>query len=168
MTQLGFFGEPDDTLARERARLLVQRKTNAGAICGACDQRVKEYHRPLNAGQARMLIFIYMETRDSSLPSYIHVTHSAPAALLSSHDWMGLHYWGFIESSTEKVKTGASTSGKWSITPLGRCVVENPDGQIYSHSNIYNGECLGLDGDGTLRIALGKEFDYAELMRGTE
>lgn len=165
MTQLGFFGEPDDTLARERARLLAQRRQTGGTICGACDQRVKEYRRIVGASQASALIRLFLAAPDGE---WRHVDHLG-LTTNQRGDFAKLRFWGLIEERPKDDEdTTTRTSGLWRIEEKGRAFV-NGRRNIRPYCWMYDGEPTewAPESDWSIRDALGKKFDYEELMRGT-
>ncbi len=73
-------------------------------------------------------------------------------------DYGKLAYWELLEPHSEKY-------GFWRCTPLGVSFIER-EVSVPSHSVIYDGTCLRVDGElVSILDALGKKFDYWELMR---
>ena len=81
-------------------------------------------------------------------------------------DFGKLALWGFSkERAKDPRDTTRRTSGVWRITQRG---IEFVCGvlRVPSHVWIYNNQSLGFTGDSiSVLEALGRRFDYAELMR---
>jgi hypothetical protein len=141
----------DDSVTLGEARSWLRDRAAKGERCPCCRQNVKVYRRKLNAGMAAWLIRFMLATR------YGEWRHFRATAR-GSGDWSILRFWGLIEKSEDEV-------GVWRVTKLGRDFASRRV-LVLSHAVIYDNQCLRLDGDPiTVVNALGRKFDYQELMR---
>lgn len=132
-----------------------------GTACPCCGQYVKLYRRKLNSGMARTLILIYHHHPIGwvNVKGFLR-EHN----FQNNHDWTLLSYWGFIVER-ENTDPQKKSSGEWRMTDKGRDFVRR-NLRAPSHIKIYNNEFLGFDGtEITILEALGKRFDYRELMK---
>lgn len=83
-----------------------------------------------------------------------------------SGDFPYLVHWGLLEKMEGKRADGSSKNGMYKLTDKGRLFVTC---QLVVNQTliIFNGKCEGFEGDLIdIKQALGKHFDYAELMKG--
>lgn len=145
---------PATPLGQVRAWLKL--KINEGITCPCCGQFAKVYRRKINSGMARSLIAMYRAGKTD----YLHLPTTIGAR---SREEGKLRYWGLVEEQTTARPDGGH-AGYWRVTHagelfvLGRAVVQE-------YAEIYDGDLLRLSGDLVdIRQALGKKFDYRELM----
>jgi hypothetical protein len=68
------------------------------------------------------------------------------------------------EAPKDPADKAKRTSGKWALTDKGTLWVDSL-ATVQSHVKIYDGRLLGFEGEQiTIQDALGKDFDYSELM----
>ena len=124
--------------------------------CRVCDQRCKEYHRPMYGTQAARLIMLYRKAQFGEQPTY-HVRDFVLPNTSSDGGFALLVHWDLIWPGEER--------GVWGITPKGKDFVEQ---QITVPKRIilYDDNFLGFDGDEEVGVveALGTNFNYEELM----
>ena len=83
----------------------------------------------------------------------------------TGRDYPYVSLWGLAETR-ESGETAKRMSGFWRITPKGRSFIQGGL-RISSHVVVYNNEVVEFsDTTTTIREALGKKFNYAELMSG--
>lgn len=154
INRIVFEWPPTMTLREVRSRLLTKR--SAGTQCPACGQHVKEYRRKVNARMARTLIAMY---RAGGAERYVHL----PTVAGDGCEGSKLRYWGLVEQAPDRRDDGGQ-SGWWKITDRGANWLTNRT-VIQKYARIFDGECLGLEGE-LVRIehALGEKFNYEELM----
>lgn len=134
------------------ARDWLRDRVQDGAKCPCCTQFAKVYRRKLHAGMAVALIHMYRH-RDADNKFDI-TTHM----VTRPGDTSKLRYWELIERDDD------DPEGVYRITLLGRLFVEH-SATVPSHAEIYDGRLLKVDGEQiTITQALGKKFDYPELM----
>jgi hypothetical protein len=140
--------------AREWVR---KHRSEKGVTCPCCGQFAKIYKRPITSSQAGALILMYRAygREFGHAPSIVPSYEAAMVALL--------RYWGLIEESLESREDGGR-AGWWRITPHGRDWIFGQT-MVPRYAYIYNAELLDLSGPPTsIRTALGKKFDYEDLM----
>jgi len=139
---------------------------DGGGDCPCCTQFVKIYRRPLNAQMTRWLIgLVRVHSRTGD---WVHVDEIGASLGLGKHahpaDFAKLRYWGLIVQQPNDDPT-KRTSGCWMPTQNGRAFVYGRL-TVPSHCVLYNSKLMRLEGkERDVRRTLGKEFDYAELMR---
>ncbi len=155
-----------------------------GARCPCCQQFVKLYKRRLNASMAYVLILLYRYdqrhggarngTQDPwvHVPSYLVEASSANIrrAAAIRGDWAKLKYWGLIEELDTKREDGSKRAGYYRITERGKGFVLG-NFKVPPYIFLYNEKVLdrpvAADEWITIGEALGKKFDYTELMQET-
>jgi hypothetical protein len=149
-----------DTLAEAKKEL--RENWEKGTRCKCCGQQVKLYRRKLYSVQARGLIELYH--LDKALPGYYHISQIESQRKSGGGDFAKLLHWRLVREMPNG-DGGKRTSGMWSITPRGRQFVEQRL-RVPSHILLYDGRLMGF-ADSTVDIAeaLGKRFNYTELMR---
>lgn len=154
---------PDWERLGEARRWLRVQARGKGAKCPCCAQVARVYPRTLNSGMASSLIRMY---RIGGL-EWVHLPTQLPAR---SREEGKLAYWGLIEEATEERRPDGGRAGWWRVTERGerfiRCELE-----VWQRLGIYDDQVVGPDKTSdphwTIRKALGKRFDYDELMGAT-
>ena len=137
-----------------------------GGKCPTCGQLAKRYKRPLYSSMALALIYLcklYEQTED-----WVHVNAISQKILRHNiglgGDFAKLQHWGLIYQQLNKDQK-KRTSGFWKPTTEGMDFALH-GGKVMSHVKFYNGRSSGFAGRKIgVTDALGKKFDYAELMR---
>lgn len=120
----------------------------------------------MSSGTARVMIKMYLhgEGRD-----WLYLTPLMNE--LKNHHQIGgygtlAHWWGLMEHQPGDRDDGSWRNGHWRLTDSGReFVVGNLS--VPKYVRLYNGKRLGLVGPSwSIRDALGKKFNYNELMNG--
>ena len=155
---LDLFGNPNKDMIIQALREDNQRlRRNPGVDhhCVVCDQKCKEYHRPMYGTQAARLIMLYCRVED--LFEAKHVSQFVVPNSSSDGGFALLVHWGLIWPGEER--------GEWGITEKGVQFVENAL-SVPKRVVLYDDHLLGFDEDEwvTIREVLGKKFDYEELM----
>lgn len=148
----------------EEAKQYLRERFEEGAKCPCCTQLVKAYKRKLYSTMAGHLINLYWKHENDPSKDYFHISEFCPK---HPGDFAKFLYWGLVEekSKDEEDKT-KRTSGFWALTLEGRLFVEN-QAKVPSHVKIYDGKKLGFAGKMIgIQEALGKDFNYEELMTG--
>lgn len=130
-----------------------------GTECPACFQHVQIYRRTINSGMARSLIAMYR----IGGTDWIHLPTQLGAR---SREEGKLAYWELVEEELARRPDGGR-AGYWRVTPKGELFVRNQL-VVPKYALVYNGRFLGYEGTDRvgIRDALGKKFDYTELMTG--
>lgn len=138
-------------------------RSDDGAHCPCCGQWAKIYTRKFNANSARGLIRLHKassEIKEFRNMPFVHVTE---LGLTGNGDFAQAAHWGLIEQETNDDRT-KKHSGMWRITESGRDFVLGMK-MISSHVVLYDGSALSFaDTKIDIKDALGKKFDYQELM----
>lgn len=166
--------DPNITL-RQVQRVLAD-NLDHGTVCRCCGQYAKRYRRKLTSGLAYALIYIHRGVKDGGpwmRGDWIHVEdhfkagphHGNPAP--RGGDYAKLRYWGLLQKKAVRRDDGSSRGGLWKVTEKGRDFIQGLLLTVPSYAIVYNGICEGLGGR-EIRIdrALGRKFDYTELMLG--
>jgi hypothetical protein len=172
MSEISIFDStPETTL--EESRAWLRENLDNGAECPCCRQLAKVYRRHLNSSMAYALILIarYFERADASewlhVPSYLNTVGLDPAiAAAIRGDWAKLVHWDLLEPRDAERGDGSTRVGEYRITALGRSFVHGR-ARVPSHVYIYNGRKLRREevpDQIDVRQALGKKFDYSEIM----
>ena len=144
--------EPEDTKAFLRANY------EKGCRCPACDQHVKLYKRPLGAGMARSLILISKGPKIGA-SGWVDIK----SIDVRGGDYAKLRYWGLLEQRPN-ADPKTKDSGVWRVTQKGLKFI-NDQIRVPSHAHVYNDKVRAFsDVDVNIRQALGKAFDYSQLM----
>lgn len=143
----------------ERAKRELRQNFKSGATCPCCGQNVKAYDRKLTGSQAKGLINLArLYVRD-------HKWHHVSDLEVSGNggEFAQLRRWLLIEQQVNE-DTKKRTSGMWKPTQKGMDFVYNKI-TVPSHCETYNNVTMSFSEDQiNIRQALGKRFDYAELM----
>ena len=133
-----------------------------GVDCPCCGRYVRLYKRKLNSGMALTLIRLVKlrGTAKTHVKKFL-LEHK----FNNGHDWSRLKDWGLLEKvEDDEDDSDSKTSGKWKVTPAGLKFVAGKL-TVKSHIHVYDNKLLGLYGeDITIQDALGKKFNYKELM----
>lgn len=144
----------------------VEDNREDGAECPCCGQLAKVYKRPLNVTMARGLIWLVREAGPAR--GWVEVRKVGPTWLLAAGgEFAKLAHWELIEEMPHDTDdTSKRTSGIWRPTLDGVGFVH---GRVKAarRVHLFNNEVLNYDSEYiTIKQALGKKFDYDELMRG--
>lgn len=172
--------DPNTTSLADARDWMRQHVVRYGAVCPCCEQFAKVYRRKLNSQMARAMIAIYRSTQPGEwidVPALLVALAADPRWHLSTvvrgGDWAKARWFGLIEqqqtiddSVGPKSKQRFKLSRLYRLTPMGRQFVERAI-RVPSVVVIYNDRPLRLDTSEAVDIvdALGRHFDYSELMR---
>lgn len=159
---------PDfETLAE--AKEYLRENWEKGCLCPNCGQLVKKYKRKFNSGMARVLIAIYrIDKTKPADDKWIMISKEVLATGINptNLEYSKLKHWGLTEERGD-IGEHTPTAGYWRITDRGRKFVEGSV-KIPSHIYVYNDKFLEATEEGvSISEALGKHFDYDELMGHT-
>lgn len=143
----------------DEARAWLRANIDDGVRCPCCTQFAKVYRRTIHSTMARDLCVMYRAEGDG----WFHIRNVG----YSAGDFAKLAYWGLVEESTEPRDDTGGRAGYWRVTPKGAAFVAGRL-RVPKRAHIYNGRCLGFDDSKMVgvRDALGKRFDFEELMTG--
>jgi len=146
----------DDNSTLKEIKEHLQSGWVKGTSCPACKQLVKIYPHQINSAIARVLIRMY-----NSDAEWINIFRDLkPSTTMYSI----AAFWKLIEPKGDEPENNSKSSGYWRLTEKGRLFVEN-NLDIPKHAYIYNNQVRGFSAEEISIVkALGKKFDYAELM----
>lgn len=145
---------PDNTTISQ-AKKLMREKIDQGVLCPCCNQGVKMYHWRLDAQSAALLIQFHKKNGE-----WVHPLDDLGT---NNGNYAKMRHFGLIESKSKQDKNSRG-SGLWRITTKGTNFVLGLD-TIAERVRIYNNDAYGFVGNQiTIKNALGKKFNYAELM----
>lgn len=132
-----------------------------GYICPCCGLFVKRYKRPFNCNMALLLIYLYK----SGERGWVHVEKFLlERKLPRCGDFPKLCLWKFLEKKHEDRDDGSSRNGYYRLTGQALMFVEGKS-TAREYAYIFNNKFEGFaGGEITIREALGKRFNYEELM----
>lgn len=147
-----------------RSRLMAEAQTSKGTHCPCCKKFVKVYHRKFNSGMAITMIYTYPWFRSHPLEWLTIGKFLIREHDLWPSDYGKLIWWGLLEKKAER-KNDAKSGGKYRMTDRGFAFVQGRH-RVRSHVYEYMSEVQSFDGDEIdIRSALGRKFDYGELMQ---
>lgn len=157
----------------------LNENASKGCDCPACGQKVKLRERKFNSGQARFMIALFNLTvrkmkgkapsRDEKGWQFFPLEEIRKEANLGSKgmDYALVRHWDLaVQGVNDNEKK--RNSGTWKLTVQGYMFVTGHM-PIASHLHIFNNKVEGF-GPKKLSImeALGKDFDYRELIAETD
>lgn len=162
--------DPPEVTVRE-ARQVVYARLETGSSCPCCGQYARMYRRPLYDKMAAWLIWC-VQAYDPEEAPWLHVNEGPVLQnRKGGGDFAKLAHWGLIEEQPRSDDADHKrSSGYWRPTERG---IAFAHGQIEvpSHVFLYDNRVqrqVGVDGfspdNVSIFAALGKRFDYAELM----
>jgi len=133
-----------------------------GYKCSCCGQLVKRYFRKFNSNMALALIILY-RNKDKG---FIHLENTMKElGYKRCGDASYLRHYRLIEKKEGNRDDGSPRNGMYKITGIGIMFVEGKS-KVQSTFIISNNKHEGYEGDDiTIQDALGKKFDYTELMK---
>ncbi len=147
-----------DGMTLAEARDMLRDLVREGHKCPLCTQMAKVYRRKINSTMARTLIKLY---RAGGTTNFVHAA-SLPG---DTHEASQLVWWGLVEEE-RVVRPDGGKAGRWRVTAEGERWVRAA-GSVQCYALIYDGRVLGHEGHPyTIGEALGKKFNYFELMAG--
>lgn len=161
MTQLELLKKPTE-MTLEEAREVVNTRLDKGVQCPCCFKYVRRYRRKFNGTMAKSLLWL-VHVQDQMGVEYVDVPKHAPRWLVRSNQLPTLRWWDLVERP-DSIVEGVKHSGLWSATDKGVSFARG-DLSIEHTCVTYNGNLEWLEGsDISIHEALGKKFDYREIM----
>lgn len=165
----GRFEKKDASL--EEAKAWLRERFEDGAQCPCCDQRVQLYKRPLTSSMMYVLVELHRYFSGSHAEPWVHVGRymsekNVPEAIRGG-DFAKMRFWGLIEEKPEIRDDGSPRAGYYRITDLGKRFVRG-EVRVPAYVFLYNEKPVKREVTETVSIqeALGKKFNYRELMNG--
>jgi len=147
-------GSDEEHPLRARSRLPIE-------TCDCCGGKTKLYRRKLNSGMAAALCWL-VANHDLE---FAHIAQGAGIIILRNRDYSKMELWGLMEQQHNN-DPAKRTSGVWKATAAGKDFALR---KTRAASHVYvlspGQKVLGWESTTTNVIeALGKHFDYQELM----
>jgi hypothetical protein len=161
----------DDMTIRDAREILRSLVTGKGHQCPCCKQFAKVYRRKIPNATARVMIALYRQNEGRDYVFLPAMFDKMGGSILKGTPHQGGYgtlgqFWGLMERQPGERDDGSDRVGWWRLTDLGRAFVL-ARARVQSHATLYAGRCLGLDGSlVTIQEALGKKFNYRDLMEG--
>ena len=148
-----------DTLQRAKNDLKQGWKTPNGATCACCGRKVKLYSRSISGQMTYALIkLVRLYQSDRGFHHISELVNAGNGGDFARWERYGLIIGKENEDSTKR------TSGLWVPTIAGIDFVHGRT-TVQSRILMYNNRVYGFEGkDVDVETALGKKFDYRELM----
>ncbi len=165
-------------MALWEARDRLQAQLDEGARCPCCEQYARRYRRKVNSAMARWLIAL-ARIHEESEQSWVHVAAIAAvvagrsvrralelrAGPIGTGDYAKTRHWGLAISQPNE-DPAKRDSGFWQLTARGSAFVGDRI-EVPCYAVIYDNELQRLEGGSvSIRDALGRRFNYQELMLG--
>lgn len=153
------------TLNEAKTQMMAEVKD--GTTCPCCERFIKVYKRALNSTMAAGLIWLCrkfeIESEGGDI-EWIHLSASAPRFVIATNQLGTLMHWSLIERAPNEDKS-KRTSGLLRPTKKGMAFVHFGT-RLPRHVYLLNNLIHGFSDEMiTIKQALGKKFDYSELMR---
>ncbi len=150
----------------DEAKQYLRDNLQKGAHCPVCTQWARMNKMPFHSGMALTLIFIYKATMQGKTDNgWLHVENylvEIGSKIKGVHS--KLEYWGLLERKPNLDDPKKKENGFWRITEKGKLFVEGKL-VVPSHVKTFNKKQYGFSQKNIdIRGALGKKFDYSELM----
>lgn len=149
------------TVGQAAAWLKEAARKKAGAVCPCCNEVTRHYCRTINNKMARTAIQLY---RAYSVGSYVDITafitYLGDMELMKGREWGRLALWGILEDDD----TAEPRKGIYKLTEFGYNYVFN-GAQVYKKLWTLKDRVVAAGNEtATIRDALGKNFNYDEIM----
>lgn len=152
----------DQMTLGEARTILRHLAMDKGENCPCCTQFAKVYKRKIHASMAAALIAIHKASASPLGAHFVEISKLLPHNQVA--DAAKLRYWGLIEEEPSVRQDGSERTGWWRVTETGTAFVLGK-GDVTKYVKLYNGRSLGTTGGQmSIREALGKNFNYNELM----
>jgi len=158
------FGDDGNGKTLAQARKEFNDKLREGSVCECCDRLGKIQKEGFISCMAVTLIRLYHFNR-SSPGAWMHIAKQLPYSMHQGR-YGKLVHWGMAEAKKGQKDDGNPNKGLYRITEAGKAFVERRV-RVNKYMFLYNDTPYDLDeGDGQISIdeALGKGFNYGELM----
>jgi hypothetical protein len=134
--------------------------------CPLCTRFAKVYRRTITASMARALILLYHQ--DNKTPGeFVHVDSFLMSHKVHSGSAMPalLRHWDLVEKMQGRRRDNSTAVGCYRITQRGRLFVEDKC-TVEKYVRLFDDRALFIADETkiTIKQALKKQFDYAELM----
>jgi hypothetical protein len=135
--------------------------------CPCCQRDGVVYWRKLNSGMCLVLINMAkaLHKGNKKEHAWLSLEEFFPKGSQKHRDWTMMRHWTLIEPQDTRTAT-ENAPGVWRITPAGHGFLKTT-WNVASHGAFYeNNPLRWSDRKVSILQALGKRFDYYELMQG--
>lgn len=165
--------DPTKTSLLDARNAIKPHVLGVGVICPCCNQLVRIIQKDLTGSIVYVAILLHRHFVEDQ--NWLHVadylsTMAKIGSAVRGGEWSKLRYWGLLEAKPDGVKVDAKDaskrSGYYRMTEKGHQFVRG-EIKIPKSIMLYNDQHLGFGKEEvTVQEALGKEFNYSELMAG--
>lgn len=146
--------------------MLQENDIMAGYTCPCCSQFVKAYKRTINSSMAMVLVMMNRVGKKG----FFHIENWLKE--IGHPEWRAdyhkLRWWKLIEAKVETRDDGSKRNGHYKITGQGIAFAEGKL-TVPKFAIIFNNQLQNFEGEEiNIHQALGKRFNYDELMRGAK
>ena len=157
--------KPDTLRAAREALFGAVFESGKGVDCPCCGRRVQRYKRHINSAMAATLIWTcreFFRTQD-----WVPVARDGPRLAIKNREYARLRHWGLIEAKPN-ADPKKRDSGFWKPTSAAYTYIRR-EARLPKTKYVFKNTVLG-ESEETADVveALGKNFDYAELMDWTK
>lgn len=151
------------TLGDARTQVEQRAHSKGGGHCPCCGQLVKVYTRRLNSALAQFLVWIVRSYEDT--PRWIHIREFPMIQnRRGGGDFAKLTFWSLLEQKPNDDDPTKRTSGLWKPLQLANDFVYKRT-RLPEYVQLYDNHVQGFAAKTIdIEMALGQQFDYAELM----
>ena len=143
----------------EEAKQYLRDNWIEGAECPCCKQKVKLWSKPLIGTAVADLIRLNKLWQKNGVA--VHISEFTK----QRSNFYTLVYWGFIVKGDVEIDGKKRSSGYWLPTIKGGKFIDN-EVTVQSYADTYNNKVIRFTGKQIgVKEALGKKFDYEELMK---
>lgn len=150
-----------------KQRNMVQQSTifdtlkSSGYVCSCCGQYVKEYTRSFNCNMALLLIRLYKHQKTG----WVHIEKFlAENGYSRCGDFSYMTHYKLLQKLNEDRPDGSSRNGYYKLTGTAIMFIEGKL-TVAAKFKMFNSKFMGFEGEQIdIKTALGKRFDYQELM----
>lgn len=134
--------------------------------CPCCHQLVSRQKRILYSSMAYVLILIYRKHREIGFNQWVDVHALMRENKINVPDYTKFRYWGILEAKIEKRPDDSNRNGKWRITQKGINFIKDASMRVPKYFWVFNNKVWGhSEKEINFQEALGKKFDYTEMMK---
>ena len=158
MSQIDMFtGKTAIEQARDETQAAAR---DGGCECPVCDQFVKVYRHSISA----TVLKTFVDAFNAHGMNYFHIDYINKLNPKNGGSFAKLRHWNLIQELPKDPQDKSKrTSGQWKITSNGYDFIMNIY-QIPKYALLYNGRCLGFEGDMLSIGDVTDKFSLDELM----
>ena len=157
-----------NTIGEAKQYLKENWRKKDGTHCPCCTRRVYLAPTPFHSTMAYTLILFYEHAVKNGDEAWLDINALiASKGQKSKNDYTKLGYWGLIESKKGERADGSKRVGIWRITQKGKLFARG-EIEVPKRGHFFNQKVWSWSEEQTdIVSALGKRFNYRELMGGS-